>query len=347
MKALVTGGGGFLGKAIAKKLLESGVQVRSFSRGTYPDLQKLGIETFSGDIADGAAVEQACSGCDIVFHVAAKPGVWGPYEEYYRANYVGTEKVVEACKKLKIGRLVYTSSPSVVFNGKNMENGNESVPYPDHYEAHYPKTKAMAEKLVLASNTPTLATVALRPHLIWGPGDNHLIPRIVAAGRQGKLKLVGDGSNRIDTVYIDNAADAHVLAGEKLAPGSACAGKAYFLSNGDPRPIVEIMNGILRAAGLQPLSASATVSPTVAWMIGGLLEFGYKLFQISGEPRITRFTANELSTTHWFDLTAIRRDLGYAPQVSIDEGMARLKTWFDTHQSPSERPHQLTRIIQG
>ncbi|MBF0500483.1 MAG: NAD-dependent epimerase/dehydratase family protein [Candidatus Riflebacteria bacterium] len=331
MKVLVTGGGGFLGKAIATKLRERGLAIRSFSRGTYPELQKLGIETVSGDITDAAAVEKACSGCDIVFHVAAKPGVWGPYEDYHRANYIGTEKVVEACKKLKIGRLVYTSSPSVVFDGKNMENGNESVPYPDHYEAHYPKTKAMAERLVLSSNGPTLSTVSIRPHLIWGPGDNHLVPRLVAAARQGNLKFVGNGMNRIDTIYVDNAADAHILAGERLAPGAACAGKAYFVSNGDPRPISEIVNGIIRAAGLPPIPLCATISPTAAWFIGGLLEMGYKLFNLSGEPRITRFTANELSTSHWFDLSAIRRDLGYSPKISIEEGMARLESWFTSH----------------
>ncbi len=187
MKALVTGGGGFLGKAIVKLLLARGDQVRSFSRNTYPALAELGVEQQSGEIGDAAAVVRAVEGCDIVFHVAAKAGVWGPYEEFYRANVLGTRNVIEACRQHGIRRLVYTSSPSVVFDGTDMEGVDESVPYPEHFEAFYPQTKAEAEQLVLQANDDTLATVALRPHLIWGPEDNHLVPRILERGARGRL----------------------------------------------------------------------------------------------------------------------------------------------------------------
>src|SRR5262249_3271763 len=157
------------------------------SRRRYPVLDALGVTQHQGDVADPIAVQRAAAGCDILFHVAAKAGAWGPYREYNRANVVGTENVLAACRKHGVRRLVYASSPSVVFGGRDMEGVNEAVPYPARYEAHYPHTKAIAERLVLAANRPDLATVALRPHLIWGPGDNQLVPRILARARAGRL----------------------------------------------------------------------------------------------------------------------------------------------------------------
>ena len=326
MKAVVTGGGGFLGKAVVKKLLEKGLKVRTFSRKKYKELEDLGVECFTGEISDGDAVLNACEGMDIVFHVAAKAGIEEPYEEYLRINYHGTERVVEACKKHGIRKLVYTSSPSVVFDGKNMEGVDESVPYPAHYEAHYPKTKAMAERHVLNSNSSELATVALRPHLIWGPGDNHLGPRLIAKAKAGKLRIVGDGQNKVDTIYIENAADAHIQAAEKLAPRSIVSGKVYFISQADPRPISEIINAILKAAGLEPVDRM--ISPKVAWFAGLVIEktwkLGYTLFGFVSEPPLNRWVANEMATAHWFDISAAKRDFGFVPKVSIDEGMARL-----------------------
>ncbi len=218
MNALVTGGGGFLGGAIVRRLTARGDRVCSLSRGRYPALDALGVEQMQGDVADAAAVDAAVAGRDIVFHVAAKAGVWGPYAEYHRANVVGTQNVLSACRKHGVRRLVYTSSPSVVFNGRDMEGVDESVPYPEHYEVAYPKTKAEAERLVLAANGADLATVALRPHLIWGPGDNHLTPRILERGRAGRLRRIGRANKRIDATYIDNAADAHILAADRLRP---------------------------------------------------------------------------------------------------------------------------------
>jgi nucleoside-diphosphate-sugar epimerase len=316
MKALVTGGGGFLGQAIVKMLIERGDSVRSFSRSAHPELTDLGVE-------HAAAVSEACKGCDIVFHVAAKAGVWGPYDDFYRANVLGTANVIAACREQSIGRLVYTSSPSVVFDGSDMEGVDESVPYPEHFEAFYPQTKAEAEKLVLAANDASLATVALRPHLIWGPGDNHLVPRILERGRKGALRKIGSKECLVDTIYVDNAARAHLQAADRLAVGSPVAGKAYFLSQGEPLPVWEVVNRILAAGNLPPVRR--TISPRLAYAAGALLETIYRLFSLPGEPRMTRFLARELSTAHWFDLSAARRDFGYDPQVSFDEGMDRLQ----------------------
>ena len=326
MKALVTGGGGFLGLALVRQLRARGDQVVSFSRGAHPELAALGVEQRPGDLADLDALGRAAAGCQMVFHVAAKAGVWGSFEEYRRANLLGTMNVIAACRLHSIDRLVYTSSPSVVFDGADLEGGDESLPYPSHFEAHYPHSKALAEQAVLAANSPTLATVSLRPHLIWGPGDNHLVPRIVAKARSGRLRRIGTRPCLVDTVYVDNAAEAHLNAADRLAPGSAPAGKAYFISNDQPLPLWEMVNRILAAAGLPP--ENRCVSAPLAYAAGAFCERLWPLLRLSGEPPMTRFLARELATAHWFDLSAAKRDLGYRPRVSIDEGLARLQDWF-------------------
>jgi nucleoside-diphosphate-sugar epimerase len=323
MMALVTGGGGFLGSAIVRRLHERGDRVRILGRRHYPDLDAPGIEQHQGDIADAEAVSQATSGCDLIFHVAAKAGISLRYEDYYRTNVVGAENVLAACRLHGIRRLVYTSSPSVVFDGRDMEGVDESVPYPSHHEAHYPHTKALAEQMVLQANGPNLATVALRPHLIWGPGDNQLIPRILARARAGRLRRIGRANKKIDSIYIDNAADAHLLAVDRLQPGAAISGKAYFLSQGEPIPLWDLINRILRAAGLGPVTRSVPVR--AAYAAGWFLETWYSLLHLEGEPPMTRFLARELATAHWFDISAARRDLGYEPRVSIEEGLKRLE----------------------
>jgi len=326
MNALVTGGGGFLGAAIVRRLRTRGDAVHSFSRGRYPELDALGVTQHQGDLADAIAVSRAAAGCDMVFHVAAKAGVGGRYRDYHRANVLGTANVLTACRHHGIARLVYTSSPSVVFTGRDMTGVEESVPYPSHYEAAYPQTKAIAERLVLQANGPLLATVALRPHLIWGPGDNHLIPRILARARAGRLRRIGTESKLIDSVYIDDAAEAHVLAADRLAPGSSIAGKAYFITQGEPLPLWDLVNRILAAAGLEPVTRS--VPAGLACAAGGIMEMIYGVFWPSEEPPMTRFVARELATAHWFDIAAARRDLGYQPKVSLDEGLRRLAIWL-------------------
>ena len=334
MKALVTGGGGFLGGAIVRQLRERGDEVRSFSRGEHPELAALGVRQFRGDLVQRRELLRAADGCDVVFHVAAKAGIWGAHEEFFRANVTGTENVLSACRAHGIRRLVYTSSPSVIFPGGDLEGGDETLPYPARYEAHYPETKARAEQMVLAANDPSLATVSLRPHLIWGPGDNHLVPRLVAKARGGKLRRIGDRPCLVDTVYVDNAARAHLLAADRLYPGSIVAGKCYFITNGEPIPLWEMVDRILAAAGLPPVTRS--ISPRTASMAGVLCEALWSMFRLSGEPPMTRFVARELSTAHWFDLTAARRDLAYQPTVSLEEGLVRLRKTFGGTVAPGK-----------
>jgi nucleoside-diphosphate-sugar epimerase len=323
MKVLVTGGGGFLGLAISMKLRERGHDVVSFSRARHAAVQAIGATHVRGDIADRAAVIEAARGCDAIVHTAAKAGVWGELEDYRRANVVGTENVIEACRKHGIARLVHTSTPSVVHRGGDIEDADESLPYTDKPSTAYQATKTEAERIVLAAQSDSLSVVALRPHLIWGPHDPHLVPRIVERGKRGRIALPGGGKAKIDTVYVDNAADAHVAALERLGRGAACEGRAYFITNGDPRPLRDIVLGILRAAGIE---ASVIPLPTVvAHAAGAILEGAFRALKVDREPPLTRFVAEQLSTAHFFDIGAARRDLGWTPKISIDEGFERLR----------------------
>lgn len=322
MRALVTGGGGFLGGAIVRKLLDQGYEVRSYSRGEYPLLTKLGVEAYQGDITDREQLARAAEGCGILFHTAANAGVWGPYSDYERTNVTGTRNVIDVCRAKGVTRLVYTSTPSVAFAGHDQEGLDESTPYPTHYLAHYPKTKAEAERAVLEANDESLQTVALRPHLIWGPGDTQLIPRIIERAKTGRLRIVGKGDTRVDAVYIDNAAHAHCLAGERLDPGAPCAGKAYYITNHEPIAMAELLNRILEAAQLPPLNKH--ISPQFAYAAGAILEGVYRVMRKKEEPPMTRFVARQLATAHWYDNTAAIHDLHYYPTVTMEEGFQKL-----------------------
>jgi nucleoside-diphosphate-sugar epimerase len=320
---LVTGGSGFLGGAIVRQLVALGDAVRSLQRHDSPALRELGVDVVCADLADREAVVQAAAGCDAIFHVAAKTGIWGRYEEFHKPNVIGTRNVLEAAAVNRIPRLVYTSTPSVIHAGGDVEGADESVPLATRFETAYPATKAEAERLVLAANGAQLATVALRPHLIWGPDDPQLTARVLARGRTGRLRLVGQGLKRIDSVYIDNAVHAHLLALDRLAPGAACAGKAYFITQGEPMPQRDLINGILQAGHLPPCTRS--ISPRAAYFVGWLLELAWRALGRQDEPMMTRFLAKQLATAHWYDISAARRDLGYEPLVSVAQGLQRLE----------------------
>lgn len=332
-RALVTGGGGFLGGAIARALLERGWEVVSVARGDYPHLRELGVVTQRGDLAEPGVAQAAVEGCDVVFHVAAKAGVWGRYDDYHRSNVAATEQLLSASQRADVSRFVYTSTPSVIHAGGDIEGVDESTPYPQHFETHYPKTKAEAEQMVLAAhNQRGVSTVALRPHLIWGPGDTQFMPRIIDRAKSGRLRLVGDGQKLIDTVYIDNAVSAHLLAADKLGPDAACGGKAYFITQGEPIPTADMVNRLLNAAGLPPVERRVPFA--LAYAVGAMLEGAYTLFGVQSEPPLTRFVAQQLATAHWYDIGAARRDLSYQPLVSLDEGMRRLADSLRTQPKP-------------
>jgi nucleoside-diphosphate-sugar epimerase len=327
LRALVTGAGGFLGLYIVEQLLKRRDEVRALGRGHYPLLEELGVDVVRGDIRDAAEVAAACRNVDVVFHTAAVTGIWGNWRHFYDVNTVGTRNVVAGCQGQGVRKLVYTSSPSVTFGGEDQLGIDESAPYPRKWLCHYPHSKALAEQHVLAANGRSgLWTCALRPHLIWGPRDRHLIPRLLERARHGSLVRVGDGTNLIDIVYVTNAAEAHLMAADALAEGSAVAGQAYFISQGEPVNCWRWIGEILALAELPPLRKS--VSFKAAWHAGHLLEIIYSLFGVPSEPRMTRFLASQLAKSHYFDISKARRDFGYRPTVSTQEGMRRLKEWL-------------------
>lgn len=323
MKALVTGGGGFLGSALVKRLVERGDTVRVLARGDYPELRGLGVETHRGDIRDLASTTAACEGIDVVFHTAAKAGGWGDPAEFEAINVTGTENVIAACRAAKVKALVYTSSPSVIHAHDDIEGGTESLPYPAHYLAHYPRTKALGEQRARAANDATLKTVSLRPHFIWGPGDRHLLPRLLSRANAGRLRQVGTRDPKTDSIYIDNCVDAHLLAAQKLIDGSSLSSTVYFISDDEPLGVWSLANRMLAAA--KAPKVGKPISAKVAYALGAILEAIHFVFRLKSEPLMTRFAASELSTAQWFDISAAKRDLGYSAKVSVDEGFRRLE----------------------
>lgn len=330
MNTLVTGGGGFLGRAIVERLVARGDRVRTFSRRSYNALDRLGVEQLPGDLRDVDAVVRACAGIDCVFHAAAQPGIGVFSTPYYAVNYQGTLHIIDACRQGGVPRLIYTSSPSAVFAGVDQCGIDESAPlalaWLQRHRAYYSHSKGLAEQAVLAANGRDLRTCALRPHLIWGPHDPHLVPRLIARARQGRLRRIGEGDNRVDATYVDNAAEAHLLAADALSGDARGAGKAYFISQGEPVACWEWINELLALAHIAPVRKSLSLA--AAWRIGGALEGVYRALRLRGEPPMTRFLAAQLARSHWFDISAARRDLGYAPRVTTAQGMERLGTWL-------------------
>lgn len=314
MKILVTGGGGFLGRYIVEGLLEKGHTVSTFGRSPQDELEKMGVSVVQGDLQNAEAVSLATIGMDAVFHVAAKAGIWGSRESYFAVNVVGTRNVLEACKENGIQYLVYTSTPSVVFNGKSFFGANESLPYGKNWLCHYAETKAIAEREVMEAHSDRLKVCALRPHLIFGPRDPHLLPRVIKSVLAKRLKIIGTGDNRVDVSYVSDAAAAHINALESLIEGKAC-GKVYFISQGEPVALWSWLNRILSELGISPLTKRVPLG--IAFFIAALIESFWKLLAIKGEPPITRFAAVELAKSHYFDISRAKRDLNYMPKYSM------------------------------
>jgi nucleoside-diphosphate-sugar epimerase len=325
-KALVTGGGGFVGKAVVKKLLGLGVETRVLGRHHYKEIELMGGECIVGNVSDTRIMSSATLGVDIVFHVAALAGIWGDWKQYHTTNVLGTEAAVASCRKNNVPMLVYTSTPSVVFNRNDIKGGTEDLPYADKYLCHYARSKVMAEKIVLGANSSTLLTCAIRPHLIWGPGDPHLFPRLLESGRKRLLKRVGKGLNLVDISYIDNVADAHILAAKNLSEKGTAAGKPYFISQGEPVNLWDWINELFAAMDIEKVQS--TVSFPLAYRLGGILEMIHKCAGIAKEPKMTRFLAEQLAKSHYFSIENARNDLGYEPIITTTEGLRRTVQWL-------------------
>jgi nucleoside-diphosphate-sugar epimerase len=335
----VTGASGFIGGQLAERLLAAGRPVRVLARRPLPALEKHGATIIPGDLHDLPALRRGCDGATAVFHVAGRVGVWGPVHEFFRVNVGGTQNVIAACRALGVPRLIYTSSPSVVYTGGNLTGVDESAPLCTAAPSAYPTSKAAAERAVAQAHGPELSTVSLRPHLVWGPGDRNVIPRVLAQARKGRLKIVGPGRNRVDCTHSTNVIDAHLLAEEALIIGGGVpprrisadegvlpprnpGGKAYFITNGEPVVLWDWINELLRGLGEPEITKH--ISAAAAHRLGGLFEALWRVLPLRGEPPMTRFIAKELATDHWFNITAARRDLGYNPRVTMAAGTAEL-----------------------
>lgn len=327
MKALVTGGGGFVGGAIVRALLERGDEVTTFSRGDYPELAALGARHVRGDVADHLDVAEVVAGQDAVFHVASLVKPFGKPADFDRINIVGTQNIIDACIEQSVGLLVNTSTPSVIHDGVNDEGIDESKPYPAHHDCDYFRSKAEAERRVSAANGAALAdggtlyTTSIRPHGVYGPGDTSLFPLLIARAKAGRLRVVGSGDTKVDWTFIDNAVHGHLLALAALKGGGPAAGKVYFIADDNPVNPWEFFNGILAELDLPRISGS--VSLGTAKTLGGVAETVWRWFGLAGEPPGTRAMASILGTSHWFDLSAAKNDLGYTPIVSPEEALAR------------------------
>jgi nucleoside-diphosphate-sugar epimerase len=325
--SLVTGAAGFLGRHVVEKLRERGDCARALCRKPSPELAATGAEVVRGDVRAPSTLREAFRGVETVYHVAGVAGVWGPWQYFYTNNTVGTENVIAACKRYGVRRLVYTSSPSVAFDLDDQCNVPETAPYTTQWLCHYPRSKALAEQAVLAANGENgMLTCSIRPHLIFGPGDRQLLPRVLAQARKGKLWRIGDGTNEIDIVYVENAAAAHIQAADALVPNSPVCGKAYFVSQGEPVKCWDWIDELLAMAGLPPVEKHLSLK--TAWRLGAAWETTYRLLGVRKQPPMTRFLASQLGRSHWFDISAAQRDFGYRPIVSTAEGMQRLKSWL-------------------
>jgi nucleoside-diphosphate-sugar epimerase len=323
VRALVTGGGGYLGRAITRQLLDRGDEVRVLGRHRYADVEAWGATGVVADLGrDDPAIRAACEGVDVVFHAAALPPVHAPKSTFVATNVGGTQRIVDACRAAVVRRLVATSTPSVTFDGRGVVNGTEATcPYPARFETPYAETKAEAERIVLAANDADLATTALRPHLIYGPDEPHMLPRILARHRAGRLRVIGDGKNRVGLTYVDNAAAAHLQAAGALAPGSRNAGRAYFVTDPDPVVLWDWIGAFLVGVGERPLTGRVPLG--VARCMGAVAEAAWAVLPLRGEPPMTRFVAANLATSHFYDLSAARRDFGLRAVVDADEGLQR------------------------
>lgn len=322
---LVTGAGGFLGSYIVRELLKRDYKVTGLARNSYPEIEKLGVSFIKCDLRDTKQVEQLdLSGFDAMIHSAAMAGVWGSFKKYHETNYVGTLHLYQQAKACGLKNIVFTSSPSVVFGKEDIMGEDETLSYPKKFYTHYAQTKAMAESYVLThSIKDQLNTVALRPHLIWGPGDPHLIPRVLARARHNKLKIIGNGENLVDIIHVENAALAHVQALEKILQTDELNGEAYFIGQERPVKLWDFLNDVLALKGL-PL-VTQTVSFDMAYRMGHLFELFFKLVGIERPaPPMTRFVALQLAKSHYFSHKKAQKDFDYRPQVTIEEGLKNL-----------------------
>lgn len=312
--------------ALIKRLIADGHKVTSFSRREYPLHWALGIRSIQADLLDARAIEDACEGMDVVYHLAAKVGIWGQLEDFESTNITGTRHVIDACRSKGVGRLVFTSSSGVVYDGTDLEGIDETHPYPEKNGSAYTATKAEAERMIIAANSDELKTISLRPHLVWGPYDAHLVPGVLKRAGSGRMRRIGDNEHFVDTTYIDNMVDALMLSASALEKNPRAAGQIFFITNGEPARIWDFINSIIQIAGHPPVQKK--IPERVALFAAGLSEWYRGFFNVKSEPFMTRYAIREMCSNHWFDITKAREILGYHPRISYAEGFKFLKDYL-------------------
>lgn len=322
-KVLVTGAGGFLGSFIVRDLFNKGTyEIYTFSRKSYKNLEQYNVTQIQGDLQNPQDLLMATKGMDAIIHCASQVGMWATYETFYNTNFLGTKNIVDAAIINQVPKFIHTSTPSVAFGNESLCNVDESTPYPKKYYSYYAQTKALAEQYVLSKKSPTFSVVAIRPHLIFGPGDLNLVPRVIDSAKKGKLKIVGDGENLVDVTYVENASEVHLIALEKLSPTASMNGKAYFLGQG-PIKLWDFTNDILKRSEMKPITKKIPLF--VCYAIGFLIECSLKLIgKYDIHPPMTRFVAMQLGMSHYYDHKALYKDFDYTPRYSIQEGLDRL-----------------------
>ena len=328
MKVLVTGTGSLLLGGIASELLRRGDEVVCLQRRPAAFIGHQNAREVLADVCDEEAVALAAEGCDAIIHGAARVGVVGSQKEFFDTNVRGTENIIHAAAQHNISRLVFVSTPSVAHTGSSLIGASAGDAEIGRSRSYYAESKAIAERTVLNARNEQLAVVAIRPHLVWGPGDTQLVGRIVERAASGRLAVIGTGNALVDSTYIDNAISAHIAALDALHVGSACDGNAYVVSNGEPRTVNELMRSMCESAGV--LFEPRHLSLALGIRLGSVIERFWPLMR-SSEPPITRFVAEQLGTAHWFDQRSVQQDLQWAPTVTIDEGFERLTQWFTSH----------------
>jgi len=329
MKSLVTGGTGFLGKRLALRLVELGHEVSVIGRNERVglDLEESGINFIKADLKDTNEITEACKNQDYVFHCGALSSPWGKYQDFYNTNVLGTKNIIQGCQKHKIKRLIYVSTPSIYFDFTDKFNISENTPLPENPVNDYAKTKLMAEKKIDKAFNEGLPVITIRPRGIFGPGDTSILPRLIKANNNRFIPVIEHRKVLVDITYVDNIIEALLLC---IDSPEYTLGKKYNITNGEPVLLYDFLENVITKLGYK--FNPKTLSFNEAYKIAGLMEFISRTLLFGKEPALTQYTVGILARSQTLDISSAKRELGYVPKISINDGVDELIRWWkDKH----------------